>query len=845
MLAFLSWYFIITLTGWLVFPLAYHLLPSLADRGYAVSRALGLILWGYILWLLASLQILQFTNGSIILSLALVSGLSLWALRSIDLIQFKTWFRSQRKYLIVVEVLFLVTFAGWSIVRAANPEASGTEKPMELAFINAILHSPTFPPHDPWLSGYAISYYHFGYILVSILAKLSQTSAGVAFNLGSALVFGMSAVGAYGLVFNLLQAASREQNSSEKPLQLHPTGNALFGPLLLLIASNLEGFLHSLHMRGLFWSKNSAGQWVSAFWNWLDINDLKLPPIEPFSWQPDRFWWWWRASRVIQDYDLSGAPKEIINEFPFFSFLLADLHPHVLTLPFALLAMTLALNILLGGANGRMRWLRVGKELQINSGNFLLLAVVLGGIAFLNTWDLPAHLALAAAALAVKPLLEHKKKFLSAAGDLIWFGGILGFSSVALYAPFYLSFTSQAGGVLPNLIYPTRGAQLWVMFAIFLAPLFGYMIYLISKSRRWYLLKNGVILTVGLFILLFSFALLLGYVITLVPQARGIYLGSLAAPDWASLLQAAFTRRVNNPGGWLTLGGFLILNLGILSQYFNKKIQTPGEENPKAVSAENARPSQVYVLLIICLGALLVTGPEFVYLRDQFGWRMNTIFKFYYQAWLLWSVGTAYAVIVLSIRLNKFWGVVFNSGISILLLMSLFYPVLGLWSKTNGFDPETWTLDSTAYLRQQAPDEMAAVDWLEAAPYGVVAEAVPAGGGSYTQSARVSMLTGKPAVLGWMGHESQWRGGSEAMGSRQNDLERLYCSRSWEETQPILEQYQIRYVFLSYLERSTYQPNNTNCPGGVMEAKFERNLTLVFQSGPVAIYEYSPATAIP
>ena len=86
--------------------------------------------------------------------------------------------------MVSVEALFLLAFAAWAFVRAANPEAVGTEKPMELAFINAILRSPAFPPHDPWLSGYAISYYYFGYVLVAMLAKTGGTSGGVAFNLG-------------------------------------------------------------------------------------------------------------------------------------------------------------------------------------------------------------------------------------------------------------------------------------------------------------------------------------------------------------------------------------------------------------------------------------------------------------------------------------------------------------------------------------------------------------------------------------------------------------------------------------------------------------------------------------
>lgn len=838
MLAFISWYIIITLTGWLVFPLAFRLLPALTDRGYAISRTLGLLLWGYLSWLLASLGVLQFNPSSLLLTLSLILGLSIWANHSTGFQPIKHWINGQRRYILVVEILFLFAFGAWTIVRAANPEAMGTEKPMELAFINAILNSTSFPPHDPWLSGYAISYYYFGYVIVSILAKISQTSAGVAFNLGLSLIFALSAIGAYSLVYNLVstfRAKSKTGEDQQPRSRAHI--HALLGPLFLLIVSNLEGFLHSLHSLGLFWNKDNTGAFSSSFWHWLDIEDLNMPPTEPFSWAPTNHWWWWRASRVIQDYDLAGYPREIINEFPFFSFLLGDLHPHVLAIPFALLAMTLALNIISGGASGQFRWLRI-KTLQIHPAMFILLAVALGAFAFLNTWDLPAHLLLIAIAYTLPIAWKQNKKLTSLLAEFIWFAGLLTISSISIYLPFFLGFASQAGGVLPNLIYPTRGAHLWVMFAPFLVPLLIYLVYLGSRISGYRWLKTGSLLTAVLFIFLFLFALALGYLITLIPEAKGIYLGSLTAPDYPSLLKAAFSRRWENPGGWLTLAIFLALNLGLISTLINK-FPAPKQASDKNKTDPNCKqPVQAYLLMIIMIGALLVTAPEFVYLRDQFGWRMNTIFKFYYQAWLLWSIAASAAVVYLTQQTTRIWGILTCVGTGLLVWMSLFYPVFSLDNKTNGFQPENWTLDGTAYLRRQIPGEMQAIEWLQTAPPGVVAEAVPPTGGSYTQYGRISMLSGKPALLGWMGHESQWRGGNEAMGSRQSDLERLYCSRRWEETQAILEEYQVRYIFLGNLERATYQPGVSNCPNGINDAKFMNNLRLVFEADQGLIYEY-------
>jgi uncharacterized membrane protein len=166
-----------------------------------------------------------------------------------------SFLQSNRPLLLTTEILFLLAFALMAFVRANNPEifTAGGEKWMETAFINAVLQSPRFPPHDPWLSGYAISYYYFGYVMTGMLAKFTSTSAGVAHNLMLSLIFALSAIGAYGILYNLLELRRRSKVEGQaemfsgQPSVVAP----LLAPFFLLIISNLEGFLHSLHHRGL------------------------------------------------------------------------------------------------------------------------------------------------------------------------------------------------------------------------------------------------------------------------------------------------------------------------------------------------------------------------------------------------------------------------------------------------------------------------------------------------------------------------------------------------------------------------------------------------------------------
>jgi len=847
MLSLILWYLIISILGLTVFPLAYHFLPALEDRGYALSRILGLLLWGYLFWLLGSLGVLKNDLGGELLVLLVLILSAGWVLKTLGWVEIREWLRSHKGMIITVEVLFLLAFAGWTFVRSTNPDIIGTEKPMELAFLNAILRSPTLPPNDPWLSGYSISYYYFGYVLMTMIARLAGTSASVTFNLGVSLIFALGALGSYSLVYNLLShqghpakrpGPGQQITASVKNSRIY----ALLGPFFVLIVSNLGGFLHILRLAGIFWRVDETGQPVSPVWAWLNMGRYaQPPPTEPFP-----HWWWWQASRIVQDFDFNWANKgDIIDEFPFFSFLLADLHPHVLAMPFAFLAISLALNLFFGGGSGRVRWLWM--RFRINPAAFALASIVLGALAFFNTWDFPFYVALFAGAYVLRELFIPTDAEMPTPpvslwwilGKLISLGFALGVSGAVFYLPFYFGFQSQAGGPLPNLIYITRGVYLWIHFIPLLVPIFGLLYYFWKLDGDRERLKGGLKLTIGLVGILLSLTLVLALLIANLkllqnsnPQAAlasDAFLGSVAAPGWWPLVLEGFRRRMIAPGTLLTIS--LILWVTFAHLWPRQKRHDSENVSP----APDLLPSDIFSLLLILIGALLVLAPEFVFLRDLFGYRINTIFKFYFQVWLMWGVAAAYAVVQLGKRLKGVAKGSFQAGLGLLLVLSLIYPVMGLWSKTNGFKPfDRFSLDGTAYLERSNPDEDAAMEWLQAAPLGVVAEAV---GGSYSQYARMASNSGQPTVLGWDFHELQWRGGNEETGSRRADIEQMYCTSHWTEAENILRQYHVTYVVVGGLEQTAYGPGSEPCPQGFSEVKFMRNLPLVFQSGTTSIYQ--------
>lgn len=860
MIDFIFWYLSISIIGLIALPITLNLFPSLSGRGYAFSRILGLLIWGYIFWLLASLGLLGNNIGGLLFGLVVLLGISYLAYRKFSTQELKNWWRENRRLVIWVEIIFLIAFAGWAVVRAANPEILGTEKPMELGFINAILSSPVFPPHDPWLSGYSISYYFFGYVMTAMLAKITATPGSIAFNLALSLVFALSAVASFGIVHSLITAVKTKNDGTSEVSSANNLILSLLGPVFILIVSNFEGFLEVLHARGIFWKFDDPSRPISGFWRWLDLKELTLPPAEPLSWVPSRYLWWWRASRVVQDYDLSGVNREIIDEFPFFSYLLGDLHPHVLVMPFALLSIALLLNIFFGGGKGNYRWL--GIHLSINPSIFWLSSLIIGGLAFLNTWDFPMYLIFFGIVYVIHRLnvqrtnsnnsetefIDQGEQPLPAytypdmLKDFLRISVSIGFTGVILYLPWYLSFSSQAGGILPNLIYPTRGAHLWIMFGPLFIPIFVYLIFLWRSDPARFRILQGFLFVVGMIGFLWLASSLFSIGISNLERWGDIFLNSLSWSQGTSLLGESLRRRISMMG-WLTI----LFLLGMVFSYFLALFKKEGDwknadnihhdpgliENTTNIQ-RTQKSSRDFTVILILMGSLLVLFTDFFYLLDQFGYRINTVFKFFFQTWIFWGIAAAFATAFLLKELRRVWAIIFRIGMVFVFLTAFTYPLFGIWNKTNGFNSSAgFSLDGTKYLGSRNPDEAAGIEWLKSAPAGIVLEAV---GGSYSEYARVATLSGQQNVLGWPGHERQWRGGGEEIGTREEDVEMIYRTNNWEDAKMLLDTYDIRYIYIGPLERLTYNVNET---------KFQRNLGRpVFSSGEVTIYEIPYAEPI-
>ena len=166
-----------------------------------------------------------------------------------------------------------------------------------------------------------------------------------------------------------------------------------------------------------------------------------------------------------------------------------------------------------------------------------------------------------------------------------------------------------------------------------------------------------------------------------------------------------------------------------------------------------------------------------------------------------------------------------------LLAFALYYPVgatldrTGLFQEGHSFQDNT--LDGLAYIKGQSRAEYAAIAWLrdDAAP-GNLVEAV---GDDYSEYGRISAATGRPAALGWKGHEHQWRGTTEIFRGREEDIARIYQATDPDVVRQLLDRYDVRYVYLGHRERAKYGIDRLSAAEGVLETAFSSDDVIVYR----------------
>ena len=338
------WMLAVVGLGWMAAPLLFVACPAFPDRGYGLAKTLGILLTGWLVWLAAGLGVGRFERPWIwacAAAIACVAAGLAWIRRR----EYAAFLRAHWRWMLAADLVFLAAFALMAGMRMGNPDlwhpVRGGEKPMDFAYLNAVLRSDQFPPQNPWFAGGFINYYYFGFVLVGTLLKGCGIPPESGYNLALATLFALAAAGLYSVTAALLPERARWKW-------------AWLGPFFVLLLGNLK----------------QAGVLVAG------LGGAVLPQGEGY----------FAASRAI-GVPPGGVPP--ITEFPFFTFLFGDLHAHVLALPLGVLALGLCVSLALPAV--RTAWERRAA--------LALAALACGAVWVTNPWDLPALALLLGAAL--------------------------------------------------------------------------------------------------------------------------------------------------------------------------------------------------------------------------------------------------------------------------------------------------------------------------------------------------------------------------------------------------------------------------------------------------------------
>ena len=717
---FLKWWIMILIIGIGFYPVTASLFAAYTDRGWLFSKVFGVAVSGFAVFALTVCGVTEFV-GWVCIAATLICFLVCWIYGfkrvKVEMPDMDLIFEE--------EALFLFFFLLWTYLAGFHPEAHGTEKFMDFGFMEAMMRSTTLPAKDIWYGTDGINYYYGGQYYAVFLTKLSFTDVKQTYNLMRTLVAAFAFVLPFSICYQMISSRILQRRRKKK---LSP----VIGGLLSGAAVSLAGNMHYVVY-------GCIGKWLG----WESAADY---------WFPD-------STRYI-GYNPVVENDKTIHEFPSYSFVLGDLHAHVVNVMFVL--------FVIGGVYAYVRRVQEenagegkwnAKEILLQP-HLILLAFFIGIFHWTNYWDFVIYFVVVCCGALYGALYRYRckaKQVVSAV--LVQAVEVFVIGTVAAL-PFTISFETMVSGVA----LAQRHSMLYQ-----LAILWGLPVCLV---------------------VLFVAAVLL---------------------TW---------KRVEAPAGAETDS----LEKGRHDAFFREMEENAASEEKREALEQERRAlpfrefwaraplSDIFAgILGICAIGLVVI-PEIVYVRDiyeEYYARSNTMFKLTYQAFIMFGIVMGYIIVRFLTWKKEHIIKVFGAAGLVCLLWTCGYFGTAVYSWFgNVLDPSEYRgLDATAYLENVFPEDATAIRWLDENIEGqpIVLEA---NGDSYSDYERVSAMTGLPTVLGWYVHEWLWRGDTLDLNTRAADVEQIYTSADVSLVEKLLKEYDVSYIFVGAKEREKYDALN-------------------------------------
>lgn len=828
---FMQWWLTLLIIGIIWWPVTAKLLPG-TDNSWIAAKAFGLAFSSYISFFLNHLFSFVFDRIWLLLILALTAVI-IWlphlllppsrrkSLPIITVEHNNSWFP-----IALMETIFAMALLFFIFTRGLKPELDSLEKFMNIGFMNSIWRSELLPAADMWLSGENINYYYFGHYSFTWLARAADIKPIIAYQLAMASLpaFTLSLTMVFAMQIRFISSDHNRLKNKKSTLAAASLG-AAFAGLLTVFGGNQHAFL---------FDKNSPG---SAFTSFLLKTGMLAGEIS------DKFWFA-NSTRYI-GYNPETTDKTI-HEFPYYSYLVADLHAHVINLIFVLVLLLLAASFFRVHMGNN---LSTKKQESFSDMTYFILASVLLAIFMMaNFWDFIIYFALLCL--------------------LLW-----------------IHYTRSSGHLFIFSKLPVFLLQCLLILLIFLKvtnPWLAVLLYIAAAIINMFLgkLSNDGLTMAGarmgwLFACAHLFAL--PFNIGFEPIAKSIKLVENRTPAiqlwvlWGAHLTAGFIYII-----WLLLRNKQPKLRPVFPPAPEQRAQAQTSVDKLTrrikshISASLIEPADQLLLALYLMGCALIALPEIVYVVDIYSGdfkRANTMFKFTYQAFVLlsivWGGSAARMLIILTssqARQNRITKTILPALLIIMLIVPSWYPFAATSQWLGKFSLERWRgLDAlTVYATKDSANidgsipgelagDVAAIKWLNANVQGqpIIVEA---NGDSYTDYNRISAFTGLPAVMGWQTHEWLWRTSDktpDAFGSvvvpRQQVVKDIYTTPDQELRRNLLKEFEVEYIVIGQLEREKYSNINENdiAVSEVREDLISQIATVVFEQADLRIFKVS------
>jgi YYY domain-containing protein len=840
------WLILLVLLGLATLPLTLALFGRFSDLGWGFARLVGLIVTGYAVWICVSLQLVHFRVPNILVPISIVV-LVIWVGFRKQVRQSWTVLRERRRMILATEFVFFGAFAFFLLLRAMNPDLwqtyFGGEKPMEMAYMNAIGRSAVFPPYDPWFAGGAMNYYYYGFYLISYLWKLTGVPPEIGFQLGMATISAMLLAG----VFSLSSTIGSDLLRTTRLKWIIIAGGC--GVLLHSLIGNLDGFIQVVTSNG----------------------------------QSFDFW----RSRSVVTY--------AITEFPYFTNIWADLHPHAIDLPITVLLIALVYQRIRDG-------LECVRAVAVWS---VVAALVLGTMVVTNSWDMPLGLLLVGAALLTTALARRPyqiRRFGLVIGIWLAIGGM----TYAFFWPFFSRFVALVSGIART-SNGTAPSEYLVQFGIFLGILAatGVVLAIGRFTPKRYHCYSALVAAGSSAIASLIYNFIWGD-LAFKPATETALLSALAGAV-LPLFVAVIVEESSRWQSFIFLSPVLAVGVGFLMPIRPTAalLLVPLVVGMLVWLSHSDQKPLVFIGLLVAAASGVTLGTDIVFVIDDLSnspWeRMNTVFKFFLEGWTLFALAAAAALLWLiyfvATTVDRQSPVLIAGTINrqraapgvcaptasrvtaarLALLISLalvaaglVYPFAGTPARLSNHmpgSPTSLTLNGFAWMDGSSimsanglsidfTGDYAAITWLREHDKnnGVIAEASI---GPYRgDGSRISSGTGIPTILGWDSHQRQqryWPG----IDQRLAEIWTLYNSTDVSEKRQLLEEYSVRYIIIGDVERNWVpdagfagkadgrSPYASAAGLAAFNLMVGSDLQVEFRSGDTIVYEVIPFPELP